>query len=174
MKACAASLATISHAASLNLFQPIEIAAGTYLLASTIPGEAQVGVIVGARSVAIIGAPKSGVHARRIVQHVAELTDKPISHVIVLSQFCDHACGSAELSETRPSLPAMSSIRSARPVGLARWMKDPSTTPAPASPRRRLRSAQRSASTSAGERWLSEEWIRRSTSARSSPMSPTS
>jgi hypothetical protein len=98
--ACAAAIvATSTHAASLGLFQPVEIAAGTYLLASTIPGEAHVGVIVGARSVAIIGAPKSGVYARQIVQHVAELTDKPISHVIVLSQFCDHACGSAELGE---------------------------------------------------------------------------
>lgn len=92
-------VAASAHAASLNLFQPLEIAPGTYLLAPTIPGEAQVGVIIGSRSVAVVGAPKSGVYARQIVEHVAELTDKPISHVIVLSQFCDHACGSAELSE---------------------------------------------------------------------------
>jgi hypothetical protein len=85
-------------AASLNLFHPVAIAAGTWLLAPTIPGEAQVGVIIGSRSVAIVGAPKSGVYARQIIEHVEELTEKPISHVIVLSQFCDHACGSAEFS----------------------------------------------------------------------------
>lgn len=92
-------VAASAQAASLNLFIPTELASGTYLLAPTIPGEAQVGVIIGSRSVAIVGAPKSGVYARQIVEHVAELTDKPISHVIVLSQFCDHACGSAELGE---------------------------------------------------------------------------
>jgi glyoxylase-like metal-dependent hydrolase (beta-lactamase superfamily II) len=85
-------------AASLNLFRPVEITTGTWLLAPTIPGEPQVGVIIGSRSVAIVGAPKSGVYARQIIEHVQELTEKPVSHVIVLSQFCDHACGSAELS----------------------------------------------------------------------------
>src|SRR5262245_495189 len=93
-----AIVATKLFAASLDLFHPVEIAAGTWLLAPTIPGEAQVGVVIGSRSVAVIGAPKSGVYARQIVEHVAALTDKPISHVIVLSQFCDHACASAELA----------------------------------------------------------------------------
>jgi len=94
----ALALSATASGASLNLYRPVEIAAGTYVLASTMPGEAQVGIVVGERSVAVIGAPKSGVYTRQILAHVAALTDKPVSHVIVLSGLCDHACGSQEFA----------------------------------------------------------------------------
>lgn len=91
-------LSATAYGTSLNIYRPVEVAEGTYVLSPTVPGEAQVGVVIGERSVAVIGAPKSGVYSRQILGHVAALTDKPVSHVIVLSGLCDHACGSQEFA----------------------------------------------------------------------------
>ncbi|HEU4529841.1 MAG TPA: hypothetical protein VFR59_01600 [Steroidobacteraceae bacterium] len=110
-----------SHATSLNLYTPVQIAPGTWLLAPTVPGEPEVGVVIGERSVAVIGAPKSGVYARQILEHVAELTRKPVSHVIVLSHYCDHACASAELADTA-TVVASDALD---PTGPLVWANDP-------------------------------------------------
>ncbi len=110
-----------THATTLNLFTPVEIAPGTWLLAPTVPGEPEVGVVIGERSVAVIGAPRSGVYARQILEHVAELTHKPVSHVIVLSHYCDHACASEELAGSA-TVVASDALD---PAGPLEWANEP-------------------------------------------------